>query len=68
MGKCAFDLDKKCAALTKKDCKGCRFRKTKEELEEGRSKARERIIGMAPHVKNCLVNKYHARDKEFKPL
>ena len=41
--KCAFDKGNKCAALTCKMCAGCRFRKTKQELDSGRRKARKRI-------------------------
>lgn len=42
MSNCAFDINKRdCAVLNKKQCVGCHFKKTKEELEAGREKARK---------------------------
>lgn len=61
MNKCAFDLEKKCAALTDKECKGCRFRKSKEELEEGREKARRRLDSLPIVQREYIKHKYHIR-------
>lgn len=40
---CAFDKNNFCCALTEKNCKDCKFRKTPEELEAGRKKAAARL-------------------------
>ena len=65
MSKCAFDSDKKCAALTEKKCNGCRFRKTSEEVEAGREKACRMLKALPLHQRRHLIRKYHARDKEY---
>ena len=61
MHECAFDLGKKCFALTEKQCKGCKFRKTNEELAEGREKARRRIESLPIMERNHIKNKYKIR-------
>lgn len=58
MNKCAFDKGYKCSALTTKECAWCKFRKTKQELEEGRRKAMERIETL-PN-KYQIIEKYHS--------
>ena len=60
MEKCAFDLEKrKCAALTEKKCEGCKFFKTKEELEAGREKAMNRLMSMDKKQFYYFNNKYY---------
>lgn len=59
MTKCAFDLDGKCIALNEKDCVGCNFRKTKQELDEGREKADARIRALEPPLRHYLMRKYY---------
>lgn len=41
--KCVFDNGKRCSILTKKACGNCNFEKSKEEYEESKAKAAERI-------------------------
>jgi hypothetical protein len=66
MSKCAFDLDKKCAALDKKECKGCGFFKTKEELDEGRKKADARIISLETPLREYIMGKYYGGRRIYK--
>lgn len=40
---CAFYREYFCMALTEKNCANCPFYKTKEQLEQSRAKAQERI-------------------------
>ena len=61
MYECAFDRGEECAALKYKECKGCHFRKTKEELEEGREKARKRIESMPFVEREHIKQKYQIR-------
>lgn len=57
---CVFDKgNDKCSALTAKMCAGCRFRKTKRELDAGRQKAIERI-GTLPN--RDQINKKYRLD------
>ena len=58
MEKCAFDKGYKCSALTSKMCAGCKFRKTKQELEEGRRKAMERLENL--HNRYQIIEKYYS--------
>lgn len=64
MGKaydCAFRLnEKKCSVLTKKACFRCPFQKTKEELEEGRAKAEERIKSLPSKAQREIHDKYYS--------
>lgn len=58
--RCAFDEGKKkCRALTKKECKGCRFFKTEEELAAGREKAEERIKSLGAEDQVAIDKIYH---------
>lgn len=65
MNKCAFDLDDKCAALTNKECKGCHFFKTQQELEEGRKKANERLGRLDRILRENLINEYYGGKSPF---
>ncbi|HZX21292.1 MAG TPA: hypothetical protein VFF25_02760 [Clostridia bacterium] len=42
----------------KKDCKTCVFHKTKEEFEEGREKALERLRGLDEITRRNIAEKY----------
>ncbi len=53
---CVFDKEDKCSALTTKMCAGCRFKKTKQELDAGRKKALTRI-GTLPN-RDYINKKY----------
>jgi hypothetical protein len=62
MDKCAFDLGKrKCSALTTKNCVGCKFCKSTEELKEGREKATERLMTLDKATFDYINDKYSAR-------
>lgn len=68
MNKCAFDLGKKCHALTVKDCKGCKFHKTKEQLKKGREKATERLMTLDRALLNDIkATYYNGRSRKNDP-
>ena len=57
---CAFDRGEECAALKKKTCEGCRFRKSKKRLIEGRKKAEVRVQKLPDRQKKHIYDKYYA--------
>ena len=59
MDKCAFDRDDMCTALDEKSCLGCRFRKTEQELYEGRVKAADRLDSLSKRQKIHIARKYY---------
>ena len=59
MNKCAFDREDKCTALREKQCDGCRFRKTEQELNDGRQKAIDRINNLPYSKQIHITRKYH---------
>ena len=64
MDKCAFDNDNTCSALNYKICKNCSFRKTEQELIEGREKAQNLLDRLPLEQRKAIEIKYHGR-KEF---
>lgn len=59
MSNCAFELNKRsCSALTKKQCVGCHFRKTAEELEAGRERSRELLKKLTPQERASIKERY----------
>ncbi len=60
MNKCAFDNEHNCTALNKMKCRGCSFRKTKEELAEGRQKAEKHIRTLPKDIQMHIQRKYYA--------
>ena len=60
MNDCAFCNGNKCIALTKKQCTGCHFRKTAEELKEGRQKAENHIRTLPKDIQTHIQRKYYA--------
>ena len=62
MENCTFDKGDKCVALTKRDCEGCPFRKTKEELLEGRRRAKARRDKLPAHERQAIEEKYYGKD------
>ncbi len=59
MSECAFDGGKrKCHALSVKNCVCCHFRKTEDEVEEGRKKARKRIASLPDEQQDRINKKY----------
>ena len=59
MKDCVFSTETKCSALTTKVCDLCPFRKTEEELEEGRKKAKERIKSLPEKQRKHIIKKYY---------
>jgi hypothetical protein len=59
MNKCVFENENECIALKEKRCAFCAFRKTKEELIEGRRKATERIASLPEEQKKHIIRKYN---------
>ena len=60
MSKCVFAEGKSCKALSEKYCTGCPFRKTKEELEDGRDRAAELFYRLSPEKRKAIRKKYYA--------
>ena len=56
---CVFDNGEECDALREKNCFGCPFRKTPEELKEGRRKAYERIEKLPLSERIVIHRKYN---------
>ena len=56
---CVFDNGEECDALREKNCVGCPFRKTPEELKEGRRKAFERIEKLPLAERIVIHRKYY---------
>ena len=61
MNKCTFDNGNQCNALLTKECENCSFRKTKEELIEGRQKAKARIEKLPAGYRRAIKEKYYTR-------
>ena len=65
MARCAFDYgDDMCYALTEKKCRGCRFRKTEKELQEGRDKATDRLMTLDKPVLIKIKQTYYRNVRE----
>lgn len=59
--KCVFERNEySCSALNEKDCKGCRFFKTPEELKRGRDKADDRIASLPEEQQDRIKKKYRS--------
>lgn len=56
--KCAFDRGTFCTALSEKDCRGCAFYKTPEELDYGRGRAYYRICKLPEEQYDHIIQKY----------
>lgn len=63
--RCAFDCGDKCYALTVRECKGCSFYKTKEELREGRDQAEARVLRLDPDLKMYIRYKYYGGQRKY---
>lgn len=59
MDKCAFEVGCVCAALTKKKCDKCSFRRSEEDLREGRRKASERIKTLPEEQQKHIASTYY---------
>ena len=62
MEKCTFDRGYDCVALKKRDCDGCPFHKTKEELLEGRRRARARREKLPAYQREAIEEKYYEKN------
>ena len=58
MDKCFAYTDRGCKALKVRNCNGCVFYKTKEEAEEGRKKAIERIMSLDKDKRAHIIETY----------
>ena len=61
---CVFDFGYKCVALTCKKCEGCCFRKTQEQLEAGRKRAKKRINSLPAEIQAYIRDKYIFRSEK----
>lgn len=66
MNNCVFENDTECNALNEKQCAECTFRKTKEELLNGRRKAANRLMNLSDDLSNHLIRKYYGSIRAFK--
>lgn len=66
MSKCAFDDGVRCTALKEKECRGCSFYKTKEELQAGRDKAEALVSKLDLRTKNHIREKYYGGRRAFR--
>ena len=57
--KCAFDNGESCRVLQVKDCFWCRFKKTEQELKEGRERATDRLMTLDREFLNYVKAKYY---------
>lgn len=61
MIKCAFDREEKCTALTVKECEKCTFRKSKDELNEGRERAKDLLERLPREQREAIYDKYYRK-------
>lgn len=57
---CCFKSSMGCTALRDSRCEGCGFKKTKEELAEGRRRALDRVLSLPDEQRIHIVRKYYA--------
>lgn len=62
--KCAFDRTTFCTALIEKKCHKCSFRKTREQLDEGRERAYDRICSLPEEQQDHIRQKYKVLYRE----
>jgi len=61
--RCFADRRKRCAALWRKDCRGCAFWKTRGRLAGERREARRRICALPDSKRQTIFDKYGAAQK-----
>lgn len=65
MSICIFSSYEGCKILKREHCRGCTFKKTQEQLDKGRKKARKRIDSL-PMIKRLYINeKYYNRGLKY---
>ncbi len=65
MSKCAFERGFDCCALNTKQCVGCPFIKTEEELRKGRMESAKRILNLPKKKRWKILRKYHDSGRDF---
>ena len=63
MDKCAFDMGETCSALAARVCENCSFRKTEQELIEGREKAKKLLDRLPPDKRKAIELKYRGQER-----
>lgn len=61
--KCFADRDSYCSTLNKKDCKGCNFFRTEEDVQVSRRMAEKRIESLDSVMQDSIYEKYHKGEK-----
>lgn len=62
---CAFDKGKRtCAALNVKNCDGCKFRKSEEELIRGRERAAARVKTFTKEYRAHIKARYYSQKEQ----
>jgi hypothetical protein len=65
MDACAFDKGKRtCAALNVKNCDGCKFRKSEEELIRGRERAAARVKTFTKEYRAHIKARYYSQKEQ----
>lgn len=59
--KCVFSRNGRCLCLTRKHCVECSFKKTREQLDDGRAKALEHIRTLPEEHQLSIYDKYYNR-------
>ena len=62
MNNCAFDRGDTCSALNERSCENCSFRKTEQELREGREYAQKFLDRLPPDKRKAIETKYRGRE------
>ena len=63
MNDCVFERNRRCAALTVKNCENCKFKKTKEEFELGQKNAIKKVASL-PFTRVKLFEELYHRKYE----
>ena len=67
MSKCVFENGNTCEALHTRNCEKCTFRKTRQELIEGRKRAWE-LLEKLPTARLERIEKKYYRSKIFENI
>ena len=63
MSFCVFDNGDECNALKVKQCIGCKFKKTHEELIRGRQKAANRISNLPEGTRAYIIRTFYRQGR-----
>lgn len=64
MDKCFAYINRGCMALKVRECNNCNFFKTKEEAEEGKQKAIDRINSLDKEKRDLIKETYYGLKQE----